>query len=174
MRLLFENHAGDVDLESEPTRLRRAARGIILNDGKIALVHSKTLDFYKFPGGGVEDGEDLKEALIREVAEEAGLKVIPDSVREFGLVKSREADTDNGIFEQDNYYYVCEVEPDSIEQDLDEYESDLEFTPVFISPLEAAGVNRGHLEKRDFAKHMREVILDREAGVLEIIAKELM
>ena len=65
---------------------RPSARGIILQGDKIALVYSGREHYYKFPGGGIQGGEDKKAALVREVREETGLVVIPDSIREFGSV----------------------------------------------------------------------------------------
>lgn len=44
---------------------------------------------YKFPGGGMEEGETLEDTLIREMLEETGYKVKPDSIREFLKVKER-------------------------------------------------------------------------------------
>lgn len=59
-------------------RKRNGNRG----DGKVLLVHSKKYGYLKFPGGGIESGEDHVQALCREVREETGLEVIPDSSRE--------------------------------------------------------------------------------------------
>jgi len=56
------------------------------------LVHSKKYGYLKFPGGGIESGEDHVQALCREVREETGLEVIPDSIREFGYVPRRQKD----------------------------------------------------------------------------------
>ena len=58
---------------------RPSARGIIIREGKIAMVHSLKYDYYKFPGGGIEPGETMEQALIRETREEAGLAVLEDS-----------------------------------------------------------------------------------------------
>ena len=85
MRLLFEMDAKDYDPDGKVFS-RPSARGIIIRDGKIAMVHSLKYDYYKFPGGGIEKGESPEQTLQREVAGEAGLQVIPQSIREYGLV----------------------------------------------------------------------------------------
>jgi len=41
------------------------------------LLVTKQWDGYSLPGGGVEKGEDLEEALVREVKEETGLDIVP-------------------------------------------------------------------------------------------------
>ena len=55
MRLLFELDAKDYDLDGK-VLVRPSARGIIIKDGKVAMVHSMRYDYYKFPGGGLEPG----------------------------------------------------------------------------------------------------------------------
>ena len=56
-----------------------AVSGIIMRDEKVLLVRRREDDFlggvYEFPGGVVEEGEGLADALIREVREETGLRV---------------------------------------------------------------------------------------------------
>lgn len=60
----------------EPLRKRRTScRGIVINDGKVLLVHELNKDVYMSPGGGVEQGESLAECCRRELMEEAGLDV---------------------------------------------------------------------------------------------------
>ena len=78
MRLLFELDKGDHSLCTHDF-VRPSARAILIRDGKIAMVHSLKYDYYKFPGGGIEKGEDPVQAVIRETLEEAGLTVIPGS-----------------------------------------------------------------------------------------------
>jgi|GEM_PF-6989535 hydrolase, NUDIX family len=66
---------------------RPSVRGIILDqDHKIALIYSQKFHIYKFPGGGIEPGEDHLTALAREINEETGMTLIPESVQEFGEV----------------------------------------------------------------------------------------
>lgn len=39
-------------------------------------MHVSNLNYYKLPGGGVDEGESMEETLERELAEEAGAKHI--------------------------------------------------------------------------------------------------
>ena len=108
MRLLFEMDKKDYG-QCTHTFTRNSARSIIISDGKVAMIHSIKYDYYKFPGGGVEKGEDPIEAMIRETREEAGLVVIPESVKEYGYVhRIQRSDIDaTECFVQDNFYYLC-------------------------------------------------------------------
>jgi 8-oxo-dGTP diphosphatase len=51
--------------------------GILKHQNRILLVHEQAgnMEFVKFPGGGLEFGEGLHDALIREFMEETGLEV---------------------------------------------------------------------------------------------------
>lgn len=50
------------------------ARAIIIKDGKVLLAQAKGYKNTFLPGGHIEFGESAKDALIRELAEELGLK----------------------------------------------------------------------------------------------------
>ena len=69
----------------------RVRAGIVLiNDGKVALIerHRAGLDYYVFPGGGMDEGETPEQAAIRETMEELGIEVaIKQKVAEIQLGK---------------------------------------------------------------------------------------
>ena len=166
MRLLFEMDAKDYDPDGR-VFARPSARGIIIRDGKIAMVHSLKYDYYKFPGGGIEKGESPEQTLQREVAEEAGLQVIPQSIREYGLVHRVQKGEKGDVFVQDNYYFLCDAEAEIHLQHLDDYESEEGFTLEFVDPACAIHRNR-------YVDHgpKDQIMLEREAKVLEMLMEE--
>ena len=168
MRLLFELDRKDYG-QCTRTYVRNSARSIIISSGQVAMVHSLKYDYYKFPGGGIEPGESVIDALIRETAEEAGLTVILESIREYGYVHriQKSMVEDDEYFVQDNYYFLCDVEEGIKQQKLDGYESDEHFTLKYVKPETAILSNRtkDHGPKDP-------VMLEREARVLEILLSE--
>lgn len=168
MRLLFELNGMDYE-KCTKIRVRNSARGIIINDHKIAMVHSLKYDYYKFPGGGIEEGESPSEALIRETREETGLIVRPETIREYGYVHRIQKSVEDAseCFIQDNYYYLCEAEKDKVLQRLDKYEVFEEFTLEYIEPQIAIIKNRKKVQSP--FDHM---MMEREARILELLMDE--
>ena len=168
MRLLFEMDLHDY---AECTRsfVRNSSRSIIIRNGKVAMVHSLKYDYYKFPGGGIEAGENPVEAMIRETREEAGLTVILDSVKEYGLVhRIQKSDSDPAeCFVQDNYYYLCDALDETVSQDLDSYESGEGYRLEFMDPQSAIQKNR-NVKSSPY----NGLMFEREARILEMLIAE--
>ena len=55
---------------------RTSPRAVLFDkDNKIALLHVTKHNYYKLPGGGADEGEDIKTALARECLEETGCQI---------------------------------------------------------------------------------------------------
>lgn len=144
---------------------REAVRAVIVRGDKIALAKSLTEGFFKFPGGGIEPGETHDETLIRETAEETGLRIIPESIRELGMIceKRKGIYESEEIFEQLSYYYLAEVSDELDQQSLQGYEIDLRYQLEWVDIAEAyeTDMRLGQQPRAEF--------LLREAKVLKLL-----
>lgn len=164
MRLLF--NIGNCRIK-DTVYQRDSYRAIIIKDNKVAMVHSLKYDYYKFPGGGMEENESYVDTLTRETKEEAGLIIKTESIKEYGLVHRIDKLKEGGTFIQDNYYYLCDVEKETVNQKLDEYEADEGFTMEFTDAHKAIEINRN----KDHGPKSKDMI-EREARVLELLIEE--
>ena len=170
MRLLFKMDKKD---HADCTRsfVRNSARSVIVSDKKVAMIHSEKYDYYKFPGGGIEAGEDPVAAMIRETREEAGLVIIPESVRGYGIVhRVQKSDKDPEVrFVQDNYYYLCAAEDEAVLQDLQGYEAEEGYTLLYVDPWKAIDVNRS---RKVGETPYTPTMFEREERVLRMLIEE--
>ncbi len=85
-----------------PKKIRPAARGLVIRDGKILLTYEKNTDVYMSPGGGREEGETFEECCIREIKEESGYDA---EIKEpFVVINEYCFDT---CYEA--HYFICEI-----------------------------------------------------------------
>ena len=166
MRLLFEIDTNDYDIHGQH-HVRHSVRSIIIKEQQVALVYSRKFDYYKFPGGGIEEGESKKEALIRETFEETGLSIIPTSIQEYGYVHRIQKGEKEDVFIQDNFYYLCDVKATIGLLNLDDYEAEEHFTLTYVHPTIAISTNRNNPHgPKD------QNMIEREARVLEMLIVE--
>ena len=170
MRLLFNMDRNDY-ADCTRTFVRNSARSIIIENGKIFMIYSRKFGFYKFPGGGIEKGETPVEAMIRETREEAGLIIIPETIKEYGFVhRIHKSNTHkNECFIQDNFYYLCQAEKETVPQELDDYERKEMYSLEYVDPKIAIETNRNaDASKTPYDK----IMFEREAKVLETLIGE--
>ena len=113
-----------------PERQRVAAYALLTRDGKVLLTQmssrTRIEGRWTLPGGGIDHGEDPRDALRREVYEETGLRVEPRRVMDVHATHFVGARADGTvedyhgihlIFEADIDPGSREVEPHVVEQD---------------------------------------------------------
>lgn len=167
MRDLFVMDKGDYQ-NDWPVYKRDSARAIIQRNGMLAMVYAASLGLYKFPGGGIEPGEEHRQTLLREVREEIGLTIDPNSIRPYGRVLvRRRGQMGNEIFEQENFYYTAEAADNHASAlKLDEYEEKLGFSLRWITAKEAWAANRSVIAPTE------QRWVERDTAVLKLLAEE--
>jgi ADP-ribose pyrophosphatase YjhB (NUDIX family) len=147
-------HKNDLKLDSNNFIERKAVRAVIIKEGKILLIHLKDNDEYKFPGGGADNVDETPyEILEREVKEESGA-IVKRMHEKLGEVIEFNKQDDDVVdyFKMISEYYAVEIEDELGEQDLDPWEKDLKFVPVWIDINEAFNVNSHKLSVSDNSK----------------------
>jgi 8-oxo-dGTP diphosphatase len=82
------------DTRTYPTRPYLAVSAAIFHSGRVLIVRRGTPPMqgvYTLPGGGVELGETLEQAIVREVREETGLAIEPIALAGYRQVIARDA-----------------------------------------------------------------------------------
>ncbi|MEV6522434.1 NUDIX domain-containing protein [Longispora sp. NPDC051575] len=167
-RLLAEITHGAHLLRSGRTVGRSSARGIVRRDGRLLMVCSRNGD-YKFPGGGVEPGESVPDAVRRELAEECGARVLAvgepfGRVVEYAVAKEAGYD----LFANTSWYLRCEIADELGAQHLEDDERELGLVPTWVDLDEAIGVNSALLAGGGAAPRW----LRRETTVLRLLRDE--
>jgi len=134
------------------------------------MIYSSSVGDYKFPGGGVDEGETYAQALSREIREECGMSVIHIGSA-IGAVIEYDIPIENNydVFKMTSHYYQCAVQDGFGMQKLDAYEQDLGFRPVWIDIEQAIQLNKALLHSDRIPEWLR-----REIFVLEYIQQSLL
>ena len=124
------------DARSYPTRPFLAVSAAIVRDGKLLVVRRArppANGLFSLPGGVVELGEDLRAAVMREVAEETGMTIEP-----VGLAGFREAITRDASDRVERHFVILcfAARWKGGEQQLNEELSEARW----IDPAELAGL----------------------------------
>jgi 8-oxo-dGTP pyrophosphatase MutT (NUDIX family) len=126
---------------SGPHVSRVAARAVIQRDGRLLLLRSGPDGDVTFPGGGVEEGETLHQALSRELVEECGRQVIDCGPVLLTYVDSRADRRGPGIFTMHSHYLACTVGEQDLPLALEPYERELDLRPTWLTVEKAISIN---------------------------------
>lgn len=144
------------EVPTQDLRLRVGVYGVIIKDDFVLL--SRQWDGYDFPGGGVKQGERMRDALVREVKEETGFDV---AVGELVACGDLFYYTSDEIASQSyQIYFLCtitggEVSIDRLSESEKEYVGMPEWLPIdrigsvaFYNSADSEAVIRSALEKQ--------------------------
>ena len=120
--------------------IRVGAYAIVLNEGTKAVLmcHSTSGSrvIRNFPGGCVEQGEDLKDALVREFEEEVGRKLDLATVTHFHSSDGSYINPDYPGNRMQCHYYLVQIVGDIPLQGNDADVKKLEWVPLCDLPQE--------------------------------------
>ncbi|MCR5705620.1 MAG: NUDIX domain-containing protein [Acholeplasmatales bacterium] len=175
MRLLGKNDKHDYKRGSRIIR-RIGVRAIIIEDNKIYLSYSSRNKFYKLPGGGVNKGESIIEALKRETLEEVGIDILNKSIKRYGLYidkwRSVRLNDGDAIWLQKSFCFICKRYgelKDIMPTDSEIYDQS---ERRFVSIDEAISTNEARMKSIEYSN--KERFLERDTEILKLIKKELI
>ena len=99
-------HNKEIEFDISKAIFRPAIYGIVLDGKNILLVNVKDTGKYFFPGGGIELGEDMESALIREIKEETGVDAVVE--KNLTFTETFAYYNPHDVYYQTYaFYYVC-------------------------------------------------------------------
>ncbi|MCB9798883.1 NUDIX domain-containing protein [Candidatus Nomurabacteria bacterium] len=101
MPTFYNSHFEPIEKpEDEPIHMRAGGYVCVTKDDTILLVNPTWSHFWEFPGGGVDPGEHIQDAAIRECMEETGYSIQISSETPFAVTESFYVSPSNGKFYQ--------------------------------------------------------------------------
>ncbi len=133
-------------LPKEKLTFRPSVYAIIVNNGNALLLNTTHTGTYSLPGGGIEIGEAIEDALKREVREETGLEI--EVIRFYRFEEQFfYYDPADVAFHSFLFFYVCHPKTVEIRHDLEINDDSVDLPRwIRIEELENQHFhNHGHL-----------------------------
>lgn len=159
--------------QAEHTIAKRiATRGIVLNGEQILLMYTRRYNDYSLPGGGVDEGETLQDALLRELREDPGAQHI-SVLAEFGMVDEYRPwyRNDINVMFMRSYCYLCQIDGELGTPQLEDYEHANSMQVQWVNIFDAIAHNKAVMASEAASTGLSIV---RETLLLETIASECL
>jgi ADP-ribose pyrophosphatase YjhB (NUDIX family) len=173
-------HGGPLP-DDAPRITRVATRAVVRRGDQLLLLRSRSGD-YRFPGGGIDQGETVASNVARELLEECGARLLRLEAHLLTVVDERAAREPGTVFVQESRYYLCDVHDGLEEVDHDLRERTLALVPCWVDLHAALETNRGLRGQRrlrgtpggaDTAEDPDDLAwIERETLALELVAGE--
>lgn len=146
-----------VEIPLEKMVFRNSVYGLILNERKLLVVRTRSTGLYAFPGGGIELGEPIIDALHREIQEETGIDI------EMGELATQTEDffycnSGDEAYHAFLFFYWCKPLSTTLVADSDVYDEESE-TPRWI-PIDELSEDDFQIICRPVFKLIQQQLLD--------------
>ena len=149
MKLIRTIHDSDLGMDflaPDDYKERKAARAIVFDGEKdVALLHVTKNKYHKLPGGGIEQGEDIKTALRREALEEIGCAI--GNIRDLGIIEEYR---NKFALHQTSYFFLADVAGEKGTPHLEEGEIADGFKTEWMSLNDAVKTLEGEVGVEDY------------------------
>lgn len=151
---------------------RIATRAIVFRGEQMLLLYAQRYNDYSLSGGGVDEGETLQEALMRELSEETGAQHISVPA-EFGMVVEYRSWYRNNIDVMllRSYCYLCQINGEFGAPQLEDYEHTNGMQVQWVNIYDAIAHNKAVMVSSAASAGLSIV---RETLLLETIAAECL
>ncbi|WP_299495731.1 NUDIX hydrolase [uncultured Shewanella sp.] len=171
MRLLRSTTHPSLNQKKGHAFHRQAARGIILDGENILMLYTQRYHDYSIPGGGIDEGEEVRTGLLRELKEETGAKQI-EIISEFGCYEEFRPWQKAGFdrIHMESFCFVCTVHPELGETQFEPHEIQNGMRPLWINIHQAIAHNEDTIANSP----KKGMSIERETYLLKRIVHELL
>lgn len=169
MQILKTHYHPDLEiLENKSIFTRLATRSIAIQGDNILLLYTERYEDYSLPGGGLDEGEDRVEGMMRELSEETGARDIKN-IKPFGAYEEYRPWHKPGydIQHMISYCYTCEINKELGASNMESYETKNGMKAQWINIHEAIV----HNKKTMATSAKKGMSIERETFLLELIAE---
>jgi ADP-ribose pyrophosphatase YjhB (NUDIX family) len=151
---------------------RLAVRAIVLHGEDILLLYTRRYNDYSFPGGGLNDGEEVVDGLQRELQEETGARNI-EVVRYYGYIDEYRPyhKPEYDLMYMRSHFYVCQADRELGTTAPESYEQANGMVPQWTNIRHAIAHNEQVLAQKASTMGLS---IHRETLMLKQVADELL